>query len=366
MLFTESTFVRTIEVLREQSNYDQSYSRSIESLFGAENVPLYQNHLLTNHLFLLLQEQFPPKNGVCEIERYCWELNFGFTEGVQMVSPSDLYHRLTTNSTDNNFHELKSISKPSVDTSLLDDYYTILATEGDSIYKLRRSSDDVVFSVGDLTNKGVIHSFQIKSGILSVNVGDQNTLIRTLRHATAYELSKQNPVYVEQGRLIQKEETEDGSLFDTHLNKAHQVDELYYEVEKMIASADGNKIHSVRRFIDNEVFTVGDKLKGDFTITGFLINAHNHIFIITDKEISYLPLIDSVKESSPKHENYHEEDVHEVAAAKKHVQEKDALAEMVNEFREWNRDWQLKKGALDFDQFLNILSKKYQVTKNNS
>lgn len=91
MLFTESTFVKTIEVLREQHEIDLSYSVLMEKSLGAENVPPYDNTRLVNQLFLLLQEQFPPKNGVCEIERYCWELGFGIVDGKQVISPSDLY-----------------------------------------------------------------------------------------------------------------------------------------------------------------------------------------------------------------------------------------------------------------------------------
>lgn len=94
MLFTETTFIKTIEVLKEQYEIDLSYATLIEKTLGADNVPPYDNSRLTNHLFLLLQEQFPPSGGVCQIERYCWELHFGISNGVQVITPSDLYFRL--------------------------------------------------------------------------------------------------------------------------------------------------------------------------------------------------------------------------------------------------------------------------------
>jgi len=96
MLFTESTFVSTINVLREQYAFDASYSMLLGNLLKADDVPAYDNSKIVNHLFLLMQEQFPPKNGVCEIERFCWELNFGYVEGVEVISASDLYDALIT------------------------------------------------------------------------------------------------------------------------------------------------------------------------------------------------------------------------------------------------------------------------------
>ncbi len=94
MLFNESTFVATINVLREQYEFDASYSELFSKVLSAEGVPAYDNSKLVNHLFKLLQEQFPPRDGVCEIERYCWDLDFGYVDGVQLISPSDLYHSL--------------------------------------------------------------------------------------------------------------------------------------------------------------------------------------------------------------------------------------------------------------------------------
>ncbi len=94
MLFTESTFIKTIEVLKEQHEIDLSYSLLLEKTLGADNVPPYDNSRLKNHLFILLQTEFTPKNGHCEIERYCWELNFGMSDGKQVITPSDLYYSL--------------------------------------------------------------------------------------------------------------------------------------------------------------------------------------------------------------------------------------------------------------------------------
>lgn len=49
----------------------------------------------------------------------------------------------------------------------------------ETIHSVKRLSDGEVFTVGDMTTKGEIHGFDIVSGILSVRLGDQATLLRT-------------------------------------------------------------------------------------------------------------------------------------------------------------------------------------------
>lgn len=48
------------------------------------------------------------------------------------------------------------------------------------IRSVRRLSDGEVFMIGSKTTKGIITSFEVSDGILSVNVGEQNTLLRTI------------------------------------------------------------------------------------------------------------------------------------------------------------------------------------------
>lgn len=95
MVFNETSFVAAIVALREQHDVDVAYSSSLEKLFNGKDIPTYNNSPLVNYLFLALQSQFPPVDGECEIERYCYELDYGRNAGKEVISPSELYHTLT-------------------------------------------------------------------------------------------------------------------------------------------------------------------------------------------------------------------------------------------------------------------------------
>lgn len=96
-MFTKDTFIEIINALREQYVLDVSYSVLLEKLLNADTVPSYDNSKLVNLLITMLQVQFPPMDGICEIERYCYELDFGYTDGFQVISASDLWEQLQTN-----------------------------------------------------------------------------------------------------------------------------------------------------------------------------------------------------------------------------------------------------------------------------
>lgn len=93
-MFTQETFAKTIAALKKQHEIDTAYANSIERLINAENVPAYNNSALTNHIFWMLQRQFPSSNGDCEIERFCYQLNFGFWGGKQVLTADDLWEAL--------------------------------------------------------------------------------------------------------------------------------------------------------------------------------------------------------------------------------------------------------------------------------
>lgn len=93
-MFTLDTFVQTIDVLRKQHEIDVAYATSIEKAINAKDVPAYDNSLLINHLFGLLQRQFPAIDGECEIERFCYVLNYGFSGGKQVLTAEDLWESL--------------------------------------------------------------------------------------------------------------------------------------------------------------------------------------------------------------------------------------------------------------------------------
>lgn len=95
MLITKEDFIGFIDALKEQYDYDKSYSVLLEQALGASNVPNYNNSTVTNLLFSLMQKQFPPDSkGNCEIERYCYELEFGVVDGVRVITAEMLWEAL--------------------------------------------------------------------------------------------------------------------------------------------------------------------------------------------------------------------------------------------------------------------------------
>lgn len=93
----KQNFIETINVLKNQYDYDTNYSALIEVLFQVDSVPPYDNSRLTDHIMGELQKRFPAVNGQCEIERYCCELNFGYLDGKQLITPKDLWYALVNN-----------------------------------------------------------------------------------------------------------------------------------------------------------------------------------------------------------------------------------------------------------------------------
>lgn len=87
-------FVETITVLQKQYEFDASYTTLLERVINADALPTYNNSLLINHLFSLLQRQFPAVGENCDIERYCYELNYGFFGGKQVLTAVDLWDSL--------------------------------------------------------------------------------------------------------------------------------------------------------------------------------------------------------------------------------------------------------------------------------
>jgi len=97
-MVSKEKFVSTIEAIQGQLLLDKSNSEAIAAMFGFnESEGLYDNHSLIKQLILLLQDSFPKdENGFCEIEHYCFGLNFGkaLEEGGEYESPEQLYDRL--------------------------------------------------------------------------------------------------------------------------------------------------------------------------------------------------------------------------------------------------------------------------------
>lgn len=97
-MVSKEKFVSTIEAIQGQLLLDKSNSESIAAMFSFnESDGLYDNHSLIKQLILLLQDSFPKdENGFCEIEHYCFDLDFGkaLEEGGECESADQLYDRL--------------------------------------------------------------------------------------------------------------------------------------------------------------------------------------------------------------------------------------------------------------------------------
>lgn len=98
-LISESEFVKIITSLMKQHDLDVAYCKKLSELINGNDIPVYDNSVLVNCLISYLQGYFPPLHGDCEIERFCFELNFGRANGSDdaVIEPSDLYYSLIDN-----------------------------------------------------------------------------------------------------------------------------------------------------------------------------------------------------------------------------------------------------------------------------
>lgn len=90
---TKNIFVSVIESIREQIAFDKDYAYRLSEHFGVEDIACYNNSRIIGSLIALLQLTFPKIDAFCEIEHYCFTLDFGKC-GEDYESPEELYHRL--------------------------------------------------------------------------------------------------------------------------------------------------------------------------------------------------------------------------------------------------------------------------------
>ena len=76
MRITKNDFLELITAIRDQHDFDtlkaEKMSEAIECDMNA-----HDNSRLVNQLFKILHKQFPPKNDFCDIQHFCFELDFG-------------------------------------------------------------------------------------------------------------------------------------------------------------------------------------------------------------------------------------------------------------------------------------------------
>ncbi|MGL4971636.1 MAG: hypothetical protein ACRC6H_00685 [Culicoidibacterales bacterium] len=91
----KSHFIATIEAIRMQLHKDLSYADAVSLIFNTDSIGPYDNSLLVKQLISHLQIFFPrDKDGFCEIEHYCFDMNFGKIGDQELVTVEDLWYRL--------------------------------------------------------------------------------------------------------------------------------------------------------------------------------------------------------------------------------------------------------------------------------
>jgi|GEM_PF-4053312 len=94
-MISREKFIQAIDVLRVQTHNDRLACESIEHVFPGSQVNVYDNSLLIKMVIRLLREWFPvDKNNFCEIDHYCFDLNFGKYGDSEVITAGDLYDRL--------------------------------------------------------------------------------------------------------------------------------------------------------------------------------------------------------------------------------------------------------------------------------
>lgn len=95
---TKEIFISTIDSLQAQVSRDIDASNAISQVFDTDAV--YDNSLLVKAVIKLLQIHFPKDDkGFCEIEHYCFDMNFGKIQGEELVTAEDLWDRLNASET---------------------------------------------------------------------------------------------------------------------------------------------------------------------------------------------------------------------------------------------------------------------------
>lgn len=98
-MLTKEKFIEAIEALKEQYDFDASYTKIIEEAFRVDSSSPYDNSNLVNFIMRLLQEKFPAIDGDCAIEHYCYESNFGRVNG-NTITAEQLWDQLNAKKAD--------------------------------------------------------------------------------------------------------------------------------------------------------------------------------------------------------------------------------------------------------------------------
>lgn len=81
MKISKSEFRKVIEAIRSQYDYDKARSEQLQEIYGSDLMS-YDNSRLTNAFFDLLHTVFPPKHGICPIQSFCYDFDFGRSKDI--------------------------------------------------------------------------------------------------------------------------------------------------------------------------------------------------------------------------------------------------------------------------------------------
>ena len=94
-IILKEVFISSIEAIRLQQHKDSLSADLIGKVFNTDSINPYDTSLVTLAIIQLLQVFFPKdENGFCEISHYCFDMNFGKIEGMELITPEDLWDRL--------------------------------------------------------------------------------------------------------------------------------------------------------------------------------------------------------------------------------------------------------------------------------
>ncbi len=92
-MIDKTTFCEVIELLRQQLNFDRRIGETITEAFGINKVCSYKTNNAVLAIMKLLHVHFPrDKDGFCEIEHFCFILEFGKND--ELMTPEELYDLL--------------------------------------------------------------------------------------------------------------------------------------------------------------------------------------------------------------------------------------------------------------------------------
>jgi hypothetical protein len=92
---SEEKFISAIESIRSQIAKDKLSSDLIEQVFPGSEISMYDNSSVIKAVISLLRVWFPvDSDGFCELEHYCFDLDFGKHAEGGYLSSYEFYKKL--------------------------------------------------------------------------------------------------------------------------------------------------------------------------------------------------------------------------------------------------------------------------------